>query len=717
MATATEPVHPRLQKRDYPSGEGWEKGMATPEEKLPFDPRTLLLGLWRRRRALGAVFLGSCLLGVAAGLLLGGQLYEAETLLLYNPVEGTSSSLPTLLNMVKVRSNLAGVRKRLHLDCTLEALGSACDVRIYPDTDLMSIRARWTSAVGVAAIANTLREVFVDSQQDLEQRVLASQIRDLEEHLGAVARQLGEALAAFQEYAGTADGGEVEAKVQSYLDEFARIDRLYKQAQVEKEFTDLTGNSLIDLGAGASPSPADKVEGLAENDLRIQGLISAIREDKTYRASLAELAQAENEFKRAQQLIKQGLISEQEYQGIRTAYEKQKALVSDTEQTRKWKEKLGQLRAERLQQLDEARKRLKVNLPRLQRQREVEFWEAEKQNLEEKIAQLRRAYESKMPQFSIVAEAQPPAMPSASNRRLIALGVAFVGVMAGFAFALARELLDTTIKSAAELSLKLPFPLLGVLPQFPAGRPLFPGKTEPGLIGSFRGTAQRLRQLVPHRGARILVVSAGSGEGATLVATNLAACFGRLDERVLLVDAQDHVKGEREVQEYLEAGPPQLLVDDQLWAERERHVSCDLVLHNGQQLKGLGEYLSFETEQVEEIVWPTALPGVECIPRVGDAVIPDLVCSHRMRELLEETSAHFSLVLIDAPPVLAHIDAESLAQWSDAILLVVRSRTSPAAALREALERLRPSGAPVVGVVLNGVDPLYLESAWKGQDR
>ena len=109
------------------------------------------------------------------------------------------------------------------------------------------------------------------------------------------------------------------------------------------------------------------------------------------------------------------------------------------------------------------------------------------------------------------------------------------------------------------------------------------------------------------------------------------------------------------------------------------------------------------------MVWPTRLPGVECLPRVGEAVIPDLVSSNRMGELFEEVSQRFSIILVDTPPVLPYVDADSLAQWADAIVLVVKSRTHTASTLKKVMDRLRESKVPIIGVVLNQVDPIYIE--------
>ncbi len=678
--------------------------ISSAEERLPFDPRTLLLGLWRRWPTLAAFVFVACALGVACGVTLGSRTYEAETVLLYRPTEGLSPSLLTQMNMVKIQPNLSEVRRRLKLPYTLESIGEVCDVRVQENTNMMIVRAAWNSAEGAAGLANTVRDVFVENQQRMQKADVGEQIRDLEEHLEAVRRRLETADAALQEFtgaqkfAGAQKAGDLDLEAQGYLHQLAALDRLYERAKVEKETVGARGENLdhllngLDRGVMEGPAPSRDLEGFVGMNVRLQGLLSAIQEDRSHRANLAELSQREKEFELSRKLKEKGLISEDVYQKALAAYERQKALTVDTDRIGAWREEAAKLMRERVERLEQARQKVKAKLdilPQQQRQhvalsREATFWEGEMKGLEERLAQARRAYESRLSDFSIVSNAEAPPVPTHSNRRILAAGVASLGSLLGLALILALELLDTRIKSGAELSLKLPLPVLGVLPRLSPDQPLFPGREASALAEPFKVAAHHIRRAVPKKGARILVVSARHGEGATLAATNLAGCFGQQEERVLLVDAQ-------------------------LRSREDRGAICDLIQEDGRTFKGLGAYLSSETDQLQDVVWPTALPGVECLPHAGEAVNPDRIGSRRMRQLLEEASERFSLVLIDAPPALLYADADALTPWVDGIVFVIQSRACPLSALKRALDRLRSSGAPVVGAILNRVDPLYLE--------
>ncbi|RMG46938.1 MAG: hypothetical protein D6723_16675 [Acidobacteria bacterium] len=801
--------------------------------ELPFDIRTFLLGLLRRWPIVVISTILFAALGVAGALLFGSRTYKAETVLLYKPssVAGVENDLyvppplPTQLHLVKLQSNLEEVRRRLKLPATLKALGAACDVVVERKTNLMIIRVEWDSPDMAAAIANTLRDVFLENQRRLRRTEVGKDLRDLEKRLEAIRQQLKKADAALKEFTTTHNVVDLEQETQWYLDELTSIELLLEQAQVEKKTIEKQMKNLDriieDLKRRVAKEQAQsaQLEALSDVNLRIQRLRELIQEDKQYRARLAELTQKELELERAKKLLAEGLISEVEFGKIKADYERQKALTIDTDQIKQWKAEMERLDrvvvpnqngltpsgeilqdmmrkafdlqlqhvavADKVEHLNEARARIKARLdalPALQREyvalnREVQSLENEKQQLENVLVKVRRVYESEASDFTIISEARPPVLPSQSNRKLIFLGIAALGPLMGLFIIVLLELADMTIKSGSELSIRLGVPVLGVLPRLPAGRQLIPGKVESELIEAFKIIARRIRYAVPKRGARLLIVSAQHGEGKTSLAANLAACLGRMDERVLLIDAQvrsgsqppslaqmllaeesaRNGNGRRPLTpiEAVFLQPVQNFaqfirrtIPEKAWrtlpqitqrhprlaatAARvkdwfhhrfeqmrslhpptgvagQHHTLRELITNGHQSLKGLGEYLSFEADQPDDVIWPTVLAGVECVPRIKEPVIPDLLGSRRMQALLDEVSSRFSLILIDAPPVLPYVDAELLAPWCDAVIFVVRSRMCRVGTLRRALDRLRATGAPIIGALLNGVDPLYLE--------
>ena len=678
----------------------------------------------------------SGLLGIAVGLLLGARTYEAETVLLYKPATDAKNlyavpSVTTYADMVKIRCSLEDLSRRLSLDATLQKLDAACDVSVEKNSDLMIIHARWKSADTASSMANTLRDIFLESQSKVRKSEASKQVRDLEARLEAVGRRLKDADRALHDFTLANKVVNLGKEAEKYLDELTSIDLLYENAQVEKRSIEMKAASLDALQADLKRRVAEQKPGLTDDpqkvyelNIRLERLRDAIHEDQYIRSAAAELAQREVDLAQAKKLFEKGVISELEYEKAKNAYEKQKAIAVDTDKIKQWRAEIDKLHetvlptdnltsapvfrevmlkafdiqlerapvAEKVKYLETVRARVKEkleSLPKLQREyvdlsREVASREAEKQALDALLSQARRVFESETSDFGVVSEATPPAKPVRSTRTLLCLIVACAGTFLAFALAVGLELMDTSVKSGAEFALKLPLPLLGIIPEAGAGtiHPDGPGfaPAEP-----FRIAAQRIRSALPRKGARLLVVSAEHGEGRSVVMANLAASLGRQDERVLVIDGQ-------------------------LRAQEGNHALRSLIPASEGPLKGLGEYLSFQANEMKEVIWPTFLPGVECLPRGGTAVVPEFLGSNRMRELLEQVSEQYSLVLLDVLPTSSSADAEALAPLADGILLVVRSRQCRASRILRSVERLNATRTPLIGGLLNAVNSLYLET-------
>jgi len=65
-------------------------------------------------------------------------------------------------------------------------------------------------------------------------------------------------------------------------------------------------------------------------------------------------------------------------------------------------------------------------------------------------------------------------------------------------------------------------------------------------------------------------------------------------------------------------------------------------------------------------------------------------------------------MLVDGPAILESIDSEVVAPSCDAVILVVASGITPVRDVREAISRIRDTGVPIAGAVLNRVGTAYL---------
>jgi len=123
---------------------------------------------------------------------------------------------------------------------------------------------------------------------------------------------------------------------------------------------------------------------------------------------------------------------------------------------------------------------------------------------------------------------------------------------------------------------------------------------------------------------------------------------------------------------------------------------------------GLGEYLSFKTNETADIIQPTILAGVDAVSIHTEAVIPDLLHSNRMKMLMEELKQQYSIIIAEASDVTSHVDAEVLAEYCDAVLFVIRCGRAKSEHIRKALKRLQETRIPVEGAVITDMDAAYL---------
>jgi capsular exopolysaccharide synthesis family protein len=82
----------------------------------------------------------------------------------------------------------------------------------------------------------------------------------------------------------------------------------------------------------------------------------------------------------------------------------------------------------------------------------------------------------------------------------------------------------------------------------------------------------------------------------------------------------------------------------------------------------------------------------------------ELVGSKRMRELLEQATTDFDLLICDTPPVISVADGVALAAQCDGVILVVRVGTVPQDVIRRAAEQIQAVKGKIIGVLLNSVN-------------
>jgi capsular exopolysaccharide synthesis family protein len=174
---------------------------------------------------------------------------------------------------------------------------------------------------------------------------------------------------------------------------------------------------------------------------------------------------------------------------------------------------------------------------------------------------------------------------------------------------------------------------------------------------------------------RVMITSAGAGEGKSTTAANLTICLAQAERSVLLVDA--------------DLRRPAL------------HT-----MFRQPNVPGLSSYLAGDALP-EAVVVKTAVPNLSLVPSGPIPPNPsELLGSRRMNEFLRMMSERFDMIVLDTPPVLAVSDACVLVPAVDGVLLVVGSGIVVRPALKRAKDQLASVHARILGAVVNRFDAI-----------
>jgi len=261
---------------------------------------------------------------------------------------------------------------------------------------------------------------------------------------------------------------------------------------------------------------------------------------------------------------------------------------------------------------------------------------------------------------------------------MIPLGV-IVGLGIGFGLAFLMELMDTSIKSPADIATRIDLPLLGMIPHeddmdedIADMRTLMLTNSD-SLAGEayrqirtcllFSGPASQRRSL--------MVTSPSPGDGRTAVTMNLAASIAQGGRKVLVVDAnfrQPSLSG--------------------LFPKASSNGLSSALVGQGRWEDGV-----YEVDRNLSIMTAGPLP-----PNPAE-----LLGSEQMRTIIGEMTAKYDQVIFDGAPALVVTDPSVLSTLVDSVIIVIRAGVSTHGILQRTRDIFLRVGAHVIGSVLNGV--------------
>ena len=314
------------------------------------------------------------------------------------------------------------------------------------------------------------------------------------------------------------------------------------------------------------------------------------------------------------------------------------------------------------------------------------------------------------------------------TKRNVALGL-ILGLVYGLGLAFLIERLDTRVRTAEQVETALGLRAIGELPEPPRskdGRSSMLNLPHGPYAEGVRTLRANFEFVTLGSLPRVLMVtSAVQGEGKTTVAVDLAIALARSGRNVALCD--------------LDARAPRL--GGALGLDQRLRRGLADVVGDGDQLDRV----------LVPVPWSTAPERLES-DTSGDAAVPqrwkpvgsrpewrapagsststgvgadeeghldvltfgsrrpsdpgDFVGSGPVRRIVEQLAADHEIVIIDTPPLLHVSDARAISEYVNAVLLVCGLGTTRRRTLRALRKIIAILPAPVLGVVVTGVEPI-----------
>lgn len=293
-------------------------------------------------------------------------------------------------------------------------------------------------------------------------------------------------------------------------------------------------------------------------------------------------------------------------------------------------------------------------------------------SLEQSEDSLRLEMVQAVDSISLVENANPPKKP-VQNRVLTIVIAGIVGGMLGVAIVFILQYMNNKIQTSEEVGSILGLNVMGTIGRRSRSEAelLTEAQFYTPLAEQFSVLSTRiqyaLRSGPPHN--ILLVTSPTASEGKSFVCANLALALANTGLQVTLIDA--------------DLRKPRI---HQLFGLKEA--------------MGLGDVMY---KKASEIGFTSAVGGNLQILAGGICCDnpSQVLNSPQLKNFFLATKSNVDLVIVDCPPILPVADTQILAVHADEILLVVRSGKTFIRAAQEAKSILIQAGSKLLGVVLN----------------
>ncbi|MGQ0457102.1 MAG: Wzz/FepE/Etk N-terminal domain-containing protein [Hyphomicrobium sp.] len=542
------------------------------------------------------------------------------------------------------------------------------------NTLLIDVRFSASDAIKSARIANTIAEVYLKDQLDSKKRAAATATRLLEEKLDQMRLKVSEAERKVEQWKALNGVFDSEGQILSEK----HMARLMEQTVIARNSTSEArakfeqAQKLARLGDGGTAI----VEVLQSHTIRLlkEQLGNATRKNAELATkygprhpeilkSRAEVGEAQSQLQSEINRLVENLKNEAE---VAEARERQLS------------QSLAQLKEQQIISKEDG-----VALKDLEREAATSkhLFEA----LLVRYKETAETQEFQLPDARIIEKADAPLFPASPKRKQLVIMAAGGGLVLALALAVLFELMAPGIVRSDDIERALDVPHLssvpapsvdgGAIPPEKAVRLMVaePASVYADAIRTARREVDMRRETAGPR--IILVASAMPGEGAEVVASNLAHHFAMSGGKPLLIDGDFRLQ------------------------TLTRHLAP-------QRSTGLLDQLATKRTP-EAVVLKDGMTGLHFLPAAGPAPamisIPEALSSSRMHEALSALKERFDTVILSAPPLMPVLDGRILADYADQIVFVMTWQRTPKQIVKRAMRLLGANESKIAGVILNDV--------------
>ncbi|WP_103068521.1 GumC family protein [Aquimarina sediminis] len=277
------------------------------------------------------------------------------------------------------------------------------------------------------------------------------------------------------------------------------------------------------------------------------------------------------------------------------------------------------------------------------------------------------------------------AYPVSPNKKTIYAGALFLGLVLPFLIIYTSDLLNVKISSREDLEKALSMPIIGSIPKVKTkGKIMISQNDRSGIAEAFRILRTNLDFLMAGSdkklGRVVFVTSTISGEGKTLISSNLAKTLAISGKKVAYLGTD----------------------------LRDPKFHKFFNLPNGKDSKGLTNFIMNHELTPKDIIYKDNEKGEDSFDIIPSGAIPpnpaELLMQERVSTMFEYLEKEYDYIIVDTAPVSLVTDTLLIAKFADLCIYIVRENYSDKRVLQVPENFYREKRLPNIAVLLNAAD-------------